>query len=262
VLALAFTAACGSDRSPTAPLPLPPHLLKDIVIEHLPSPYYHFEYDATGRLTTAAFASGLRVYDVRYAGGQLSELRNDVARNGDRLVYFYDDGGRVREVDYVDATGQVYTHLYFAYVGPELTGLLRERRLGVGFISDKAMSMSYDADGNLVELTHHYLPIPGIQDEATFVDRFEQYDTGTNVDGFGLLHSEFFDHLVLLPGVRLQKGNPRKETRSGDGLNYSVDFVYTYDGENRPLTKTGSLTITNGTDAGRRIQTSAGYSYY
>jgi hypothetical protein len=41
-----------------------------------------------------------------------------------------------------------------------------------------------------------------------------------------------------------------------------VDYSYTYDTQNRPLSKTGALTITNGTDAGRQIQTSSVFSYY
>ena len=62
--------------------------------------------------------------------------------------------------------------------------------------------------------------------------------------------------------MQLQKGNPRRETRTGDGLNYVVDYAYTYDDQNRPLSKIGALTITNGTDAGRQIQISSAFSYY
>jgi len=32
-----------------------------------------------------------------------------------------------------------------------------------------------------------------------------------NVDGFSLIHDEFNDHLILLPDVQLQKGNPARE---------------------------------------------------
>jgi hypothetical protein len=47
---------------------------------------------------------------------------------------------------------------------------------------------------------------------VTTVDLFEQYDNKVNVDGFSLIHDDFFDHLVLLPGVQLQKGNPGRQT--------------------------------------------------
>ena len=124
------------------------------------------------------------------------------------------------------------------------------------------MSLSYYPDGNLRELTEHRPAIEGQQDETTTVDRFEQYDDKTNVDGFSLIHDEFFDHKVLLPGVQLQKGNPARQTHTGAGVNYSVDFSYTYDDRNRPLMKAGALTFLNGSDAGKTFETSAVFSYF
>ena len=66
--------------------PPPAVLLKDIVVPNLPSPYYHFEYDATGRVSAASFASGFTQYQVTYQGDQISELRNNTLGNQDRLV--------------------------------------------------------------------------------------------------------------------------------------------------------------------------------
>jgi hypothetical protein len=94
------------------------------------------------------------------------------------------------------------------------------------------------------------------------VDHFEQYDNGINIDGFSLLHTEFFDHLILLPGVQLQKGNPARVTRTGDGLNFQVDYAYTYDDRDRPLAKRGDLILLNGPDAGRRFQLQSVFTYY
>jgi hypothetical protein len=124
------------------------------------------------------------------------------------------------------------------------------------------MSFTYDAAGNLFELTQHFPAIAGLQTEATVTDRYENYDTGTNVDGFGLIHSEFFDHLVLLPDVQLQKGNPRTESRSGDGDNYRVTYTYTYDDQGRPRVKSGDILILNGANAGQHFPSSTVYSYY
>src|SRR5690242_13617650 len=87
---LAAVAACNGDSGPTGPIlpppppPPPPVLLRDIVLSNLPSPYYHFEYDAAGRVSAASFASDLRVYDVAYDGGRISEMRNTVLVNHDR----------------------------------------------------------------------------------------------------------------------------------------------------------------------------------
>lgn len=124
------------------------------------------------------------------------------------------------------------------------------------------MSFSYYPDGNLQELTEHRPAVEGFQPASTTVDRFERYDNGINVDGFGLIHDDFFDHLDLLPEVVLQKGNPARVTRTGDGENYTVDYVYTYDDRNLPLRSSGDLLIQNGSNAGRHFQVGSAFSYY
>ena len=265
VLLAAAVSACTGEPGTAPKPPVPPApavLLRDIVIPNLPSPYYHFEYDTSARVIAASFASDLRKYDVVYDGGRISELRNNAVLNGDRLAYFYDDAGRVSSVRYVNADGLVYTVLFFSYEGQKLTGMERDRRVEGGFIIDKTMSLSYYADGNLREITERRPAITGEQDETTTVDRFEQYDDKTNVDGFSLIHDDFFDHLVLLPGVQLQKGNPARQTHTGDGINFTVDYSYSYDDKNRPLTKHGEVTLLNGSDAGQQFQTNSLFSYY
>jgi hypothetical protein len=132
-----------------------------------------------------------------------------------------------------------------------------------GMIIEKTMRLTYGADGNLSTITEHRMPIEGVQEDATSITRFEDYDTGINVDGFSVIHNEPFDHLVLLPGVQFQKNNPRRETRTGDGVNYSVAYTYGYDTDGkRPLTKIGDLVVTTGSDAGARVQTSSVFTYY
>ncbi|MFL5619844.1 MAG: hypothetical protein ACJ79A_15790, partial [Gemmatimonadaceae bacterium] len=142
------------------------------------------------------------------------------------------------------------------------TGVERDKLIANELVIEKTISLAYYDDGNLRELSEHRLRIDGLQDETTSVTRFEQYDSGINVDGFGLIHDDFFDHFVLLPAVQLQKANPRREIRSGDGLNYTVDYTYAYDDAGRPLTKRGDLTITNGDQAGTHVQIGSAFSYY
>ena len=265
---LMVAAACSDYKAPTAPggsdePPPPVVLLKDLVIPNLPAPYYHFAYDESGRIVRVSFASNFTMYDVQYANQRISQLHNNILVNHDRLVYVYDDASRVREVDYTDAAGNIFTRLHLAYSGTRLTTLNRERLTNAGtFVLDRTTTLGYGADGNLSDLTQHYSAIEGIQNEITYNDHFENYDTGTNVDAFGLLHSEFFDHLVLLPMVQLQKGNPRRITHTGDGDNYVVDYTYTYDAKNRPQAKTGDLVFLTGDHAGQHFNDSATYSYY
>src|SRR4051812_49244614 len=76
IAALALSG-CGESMTPHPTEPGPPAslvLLKDVVFSNLPSPYYHFDYDATGRLTGASYASELRKYDVKYEGGRISTM--------------------------------------------------------------------------------------------------------------------------------------------------------------------------------------------
>jgi hypothetical protein len=152
--------------------------------------------------------------------------------------------------------------VHLSYDGAKLVGLERQRKTASGFVVDKTMTMAYGPDGNLSDVTEHRPAIDGVQPETTVHDRFENYDTGLNVDGFGLLHQEFFDHLILLPRVQLQKNNPRHVTHSGDGDNYVVEYAYQYDGQNRPLSQAGVLTFTTGTQSGQQFNVGSTYSYY
>ncbi len=270
VAALLLGCAGSSTTAPENPgggggdpgSPPPAVLLRDMVLSSLPSPYYHFGYDASGRVQTASFASGFTMYDVIYQGGRISELKNNALGNRDRLEYIYDGAGRVSMVSYVRPDDVVYTRLLLSYAGEKLTRADRQLSFATGFTTEKTVSLSYDPDGNLLERTEHRPFIAGRQEETTTVDRFERYDDGINVDGFDLLHSDFFDHLVLLPGVVLQKGNPARVTHSGDGTNFSVDYSYTYDDLGRPLRKIGDLLLLNGPDAGRHVQIQSLFTYY
>jgi hypothetical protein len=263
LIAIAGLTSCGRDTTMTAPPPPPTTvLLKDIVIPNLPSPYYHFEYDAQGKVGSVSFASGLTTYDVAFAGERITEMRNNTIANHDRLVYVYDDAGRVAAIREIDEDGLVFTALFFTYAGDKLIELERDRRVTGGFIIDKTTSFTYLPDGNLLELTEHRPAIDGFQPETTVKDRFEQYDSGINVDAFGLIHDDFFDHLVLLPAVQLQKSNPRRVTRTGDADNYTVDYTYAYDARNRPLRTSGDLTFTTGPHVGEHFQVGSAFSYY
>src|SRR3954471_23039208 len=91
LVAIAALSSCGGDTNVTAPPPPPTTvLLKDIVIPNLPSPYYHFEYDAQGKVSSASFASGLTTYEVDFSGERITEMKNNTPANHDRLIYVYD----------------------------------------------------------------------------------------------------------------------------------------------------------------------------
>jgi hypothetical protein len=259
---LALTA-CSDDASITDPDPIvpPAALLRDIVIPNLPSPYYHFEYDAAYRVRRASFASDARAYDVTWKGNRIEKLVN-TAGSQDTLVYNYDAAGRVGTVNQVDDQGQVISITSFTYDGARLVKAERKVKLGGDFVTDRTLSFSYDGDGNLKDIVDDRPAIADHQAASKTTDHFEQYDDKLNVDGFSLLHPDFGDPLILLPGVELQRGNPARETFTGASLGYSATYTYTYDDRNRPLTKVGEVTWTDGPDTGQQFQTQSSFSYY
>lgn len=265
----AFVISCKKENGGGDPPPPPPEdppaptvLLKEIVIPNLPSPYYHFEYDVTGRANFVSFASDFTRYNLVYDNaGKLIEMRNNILVNMDTLRYFYDNSGRATAVNYIDITGNVYIKVALSYNGQKLIKLDRFRLLGGDFVLNKTLTFTYYNDGNLMTVTDHRPAVEGRQTESTDILRFENYDSNTNVDAFDLLHHDFFDHLVLLPGIRLQKNNPRKEILTGFN-SYTATFTYTYDEKHQPLTKIGEVLFTGGPEAGQRFQTNSSYTYY
>lgn len=236
-------------------------LLKDIVVANLPAPYYHFQYDKEGKVNFVSFASELTRYNVVYSQGRISEMRNNILVNKDRLQYSYDSKGRVSLIKYVDSAGIIFAKSSFTYNEQRLIKAERKHKITGGFIVDRTMTMLYYANGNLMQLKDHRPAMDG-QPESTVIDRFESYDDKINVDGFRLLHPDFFEHLFLLPGVQLQINNPGKETRTGDGINYEVNYTYTYNEKSAPLTKRGEGIITNGDGSLQTFKTSSAYTYY
>jgi hypothetical protein len=262
LLAAVVVAGCGPDH-PTSPVnPASDTVrLKDVVLSSLPSPLYHFDYDASGRITGILYASQLASYDVIYTGNRVTEIRSRALANPVRLQYEYDEAGRVALVKYVDDSG-VFTVVFLTYDGPRLATFERDRRVTGGFVIDKTMTMYYDGAGNLRDLITHRPAVEALQAESSTFDQFEDYDAGINVDGFSVIHDEFFDQLILLPGVQLQQTNPRHALHLGSGISFVVDYSYVYDEHNRPTSRTGNLTVTGGDQTGQAFVLSALFSYY
>lgn len=250
------------DDKPSPPAqPKPLVLLKEIAIPFLPSPYYHFEYDSLDRVNFVSFASDLTRYDVVYQGDNIREMRNNILVNKDRLQYFYDNNGRVSNINYADSNGIVFTRVFLTYEGTRLTKLEREVKSAAGFILDKRMIFSYYADGNLMEVSTHRPMING-SSEQNSTDRYQLYDNKLNVDDFQLLHSEFFDHFVYLPKLQLQKNNERMIIHTGDNADYQIEYSYIYDSNNAPLQKKGNGKWLSGPMTGQSFDFKYFYSYY
>ncbi|MEI9809140.1 MAG: hypothetical protein WDO16_15465 [Bacteroidota bacterium] len=265
LLLTGISFSCKKDpvKSPaTPPSDIQTVLLKDVVIQALPSPYYHFDYNDSGYITKAAYSSGFKSYDILYASRRISEIKSTHAINKDKLVYQYENG-KVSLVKYFNEAGENYKRCFLSY---NVSGLPEEMEWEIkldapGFTSERTLSFTYHPDGNLHELKDKKHFIAGRQNESACTDKFEDYDNKVNVDGFMLIHANN-DHLILLPGVKWQKNNPRRAIRTGDLINYEIDYTYTYNELNKPVFRNGDMLLTTGTDAGQRFQSHTSFSYY
>jgi hypothetical protein len=235
--------------------------LKDMNIRSLPSPYYHFDYTDSGNIARVSFSGGLAVYDVSYVGNDILKMENK-GGNRDKLLYGYANG-QLSAIQIINDKGIDYRQCFLTYTASHQLQKLEWEVLdgNNGFAPDQTMQFSYYPDGNVKELINQFHPV-GPQTASTTTDRFENYDDKVNADGFSLLQVDQSHHLILLPtSANLQRNNPRRNIRTGDGINLQVDYTYTYDPAGRPLTKTGDLQLTNGSDKGKHIATLTEYSY-
>jgi len=126
------------------------------------------------------------------------------------------------------------------------------------FSPENYQQFTYYEDGNLNNLTSHRYAINGVA-ESTFTDHFEHYDNKPNPEGFSVVHPLQNMHLLLFPSFIIQKNNPGREIRTGDGVNYEVNYTYTLDGAGRPINKAGVMRFTNDP---RPFDLLSTYSYY
>lgn len=256
-------SSCKKDpvRIPSPGTNIP--LLKSIVYQSLPSPYYAFEYDANRKVNKAAFASDAFSYNLFYQDSKLVEMKSVTASTKISTTYQYDNAGRIAFVKMSSEDGNtVFKRGFLTYDNQNrLTEIEWEISATPGFVLQRTLSFFYHPDGNIAERRDHRHFIEGKQPEALYIERYEQYDDKVNVDGFSLLH-ETSEHLVLFPGIQLQRNNPGKVIRTGDGLNYEITYTYSTNTYKQPLQRTGSMLFTNGPDAGKTFQLNASYTYY
>jgi hypothetical protein len=237
-------------------------LLKDIVMPHLPSPYYHFEYNPDSLVTKVDFASGYTIYDVLYSGERVSEMRNNIIINHDTLRYSYDNGGKVASVEFINQNNVLYRHVRFTYSSQSVEKIEWDHKEGNSFVIDRTLDFSYHTDGNLKEM-HEHRPSAQGSPETDYSIHYDQYDDKVNVDDYTLIHDGIHDHFLVLPNLNLQKNNPKKEWSTGNvESTYAVDYTYSYNNDNTPAVKSGDFVWTSGSQAGQRTPIYTYYSYY
>jgi hypothetical protein len=235
-------------------------LLKDVKINTIPEPWYHFDYNTDKKVIAVTSQSSLDTLHVFYDGDRIRELRNDVTGNHDTLRYTYDNSGHVSMITVIGAGNFSLRHIFFTYAGQQLKEITWDYKEGNGFITDRQLSYTYYPDGNVKQFTDHYPPLNG-QPEVTYSTLFEQYDDKVNTDGFSRMLF-YNDHFFILPGIVIQKNNPGKETRTGDATHYIIDWSYQYRNDGIPTEKTGNVRFLTGPEAGKTFVTKHAFTYY
>lgn len=234
-------------------------LLKDVITQSLPEPYFHFTYDSQRYVQQIDFASGFHLYNIAYENKRVKKITN--TRNGFTLVYSYNNQ-LVTEINEFSAPTPDKRFSYqFSYnKDNQLVQLLwlEFSNSSSGNLFRKA-TFTYYPDGNLAGLTRYSNTAAGMSLIAR--ETFYNYDDKTNVDDFYLLKGGFLENLLFLPQVKLQKNNPRNRQIISVENDYEITYVYQYQNA-LPTVKTATILQTRGTDAGRSIQTIDQFTYY
>jgi len=260
----------GCNKNDNVVLPVPPPgtgaddarmvLLKDIVADHLPSPYFHFEYDDQHYAKKISFASDLFVYNVEYHDKRVTRMVN--LPNQNSLEYSYNNG-HVSEINEFSGTtgNMVYNYAFLYNSRMQLTHVF-----WITFDHDpggnifKRADLAYLPDSNLASINLYYAANPGDTLTWTSRDEFSDYDNQTNVDDIAVL-KDFFGTFLFLPQVKLQKNNPLKEHITSATNEYLITNTYAYQ-NNLPVTKTSSVDQIRGGTGGGPVQVATHYTYY
>lgn len=271
VCLLCSLIGCRKNNCEEAPQPPPPEddipavKLRTMSVSRLPDPYYHFTYNDSGYITRVNHASGLIFYDLSYANKRIRQIlvNKDIAAdiNKDRLDYEYANG-QPTVVRVTNKQGLLYRRCRLSYApSRQLQQLTWEINPGSGFVTEQTLQFSYYADSNLKEIAYHDFPVGPVA-ENTYADHFEEYDDGTNVDGFTWLHTPRH-HPVLIPAVVLQRNNPRRVYRTGERtVTYDARYQYFYDGTNRTLIKFGEAIVKEINGDTSQFHSATTYTYY
>lgn len=237
-------------------------LLKEVNVERLPSPYFHFTYNDSNFVTGIDFASGLFSWKVEYEKNRVIRMINNILVNHDTLSYKYVNN-QVASIRHTNAnTGAPRWRYDFTYSGKNMLTEIRWWSFPTGTDSTlyRKVILQYYADGNLQQYDDYYSDNNGGPVVLTTTVKFTNYDQGNNVDDFYLLKN-FFEDLLFLPQVKLQKNNPAHETITGITNDYIIDYSYQYNADKLPVQKNSTLAITKGSNAGQQFTFTDSFSY-
>ncbi len=233
-------------------------LLKSVTIEKMPAPYYSFSYAVDSCIQTIQVSNGFNNYSVAYKDKKVLKMTNDIAVNKDTLQYLY-VGNKIAGINVTDQLGQLYLTGQLAY---DERGRLKQLQW-FNTLQDRyirGLYFKYDGNDNMIEMRELKQNPATLELEPTFTYGYSDFDDKENVDAFHILNEQFA-HFTFLPGVKLQKNNPRTITMKGAINDYLLTCEYIY--SNRlPLEKKTTMKQTRGGQSGMQITTKTSYEYF
>ncbi len=258
---IGFTIAASGKKEDNSQRPIDDArtvLLKEIVSQTLPNPYFHFVYDSLRYIKQINFAAGFNIYNVEYEYKRVKKMTNTTT--GNFLLYSYSNK-QVAEINEFSAlTGdKIFSYRFVYNNNHQLTQVLwfDFSNGGEGSLFKKS-ELTYHPDGNL-DIIDHFTIAAG-QVNWTKTIQFSEYDNKTNVDDFYLL-GDFFDTFLFLPQVKLQKNNPGKQLVTAPEGDSEIAYTYCYE-NNLPVEKMGVMRERG--ETGEEEQTKIGnlFNYY
>lgn len=263
--AVAF-ASCKKDTEhilPVTPVPAPVDdarevLLKSVVSQGLPNPYFLFTYDSLKYVRTISFASDFAVYNVAYKNKRVNEVIN--IRNDNKLTYTYSNGNVSAIDEFSGASGQKVMRYEMLYNEKrQLTQVIWfDSFTNDSLQPKKKVLLAYHEDGNLSSIDKYYNTTGELKWSSKHI--FSNYDNKKNVDDFYMLE-DFFDTFLFLPQVKLQQNNPQLELVTGDVNDYRITYTYQYNND-LPKNKSGMMTQTKGASQGKTFAFTNLFNYH
>jgi len=250
------TVACSKKDHPNLPQLPTPHTdkqtvqLKEIVSQDEPSPHFAFTYDDSSYVSTASFAGNFVTYHYFYKNQRIDSV-STLLQDGTYLLYRY-EGQQVTRVEQYGHTGLAQI-ISISYDRRNRVTSMEWKPVTSG--DGKTVTFDYYGDGNLHAMKSFY-PASGL----TALVTYEAYDDKKNVDGFAVF-KDFFDHLILLPGVKFQYNNATKVSMLRGANKLDVQHEYTYNND-LPVQQKTTMHITDGTGKSQTLTGLTTYSYY
>jgi hypothetical protein len=236
-------------------------LVKEVEVSALPSPFFHFEYDAQNFVTAIHFANDIKTYHPIYQNKRVIRVNkiNTSGFNDGYMLYTYNNQNVIAIDEYNKHSQKFLKHELSYNNARQLTQIIWKNYTSTSENLYKKIDFDYWEDGNLKNASTYLNN--GTELEFMYKDSYSQYDNKECVDDF-YLYKQFMESVIFLPQVKLQKNNAHRLETTTPAYTNRVDWQFDFSG-NLPIKKTGSMYQIAGPNVGNTPATFyTTFSYY